>query len=413
MRPERVTALAAAFAVAASLVLFACGDDDDTPVSTRPDGGARDGATPVVDASPAPEPADGGVFTIEDVADTACAPPSAPLREVYAANATNLRPLDMIAVGARRAVRVDDGFVLMDADGANASPTAIQTPFAATAVASTPGTLFALGGAGFAFDAARFDASGAMKGTTPIAGVARGFGGAGGEGIALVAWVDGSDLRGEALGENGAAVAPPFTFRSSVTEVDDATFAVAHAGGADFGVAFAGRRDATHRLVFTRVSKEKRLSTSWTLLVGTDPLRLVGLAHVGPSFALLAERRTATATQTLLFTLDANGRYLGPVRRLLGVRRAFGLASSAGEIGVVSWRARDGAPEEPDAIEIRPFDAKGSPLAGWACLDAPFTTATLDVGAAVLGESDGYSVVLRTPTKAVSLARVDRRGGPR
>jgi hypothetical protein len=407
-----VTALAAAaFAVAIASALLACGDDDDGSAPARPDGGDAGDVVvvPGTDAAPI-EPADAGAFSIEDVADTPCSATTAQLREVYAPNATNLRPLDMIAVGARRAVRVDDGFVLMDADGANASPAAVQTPFSAAAIASTPATLFALGGAGFALDAARFDASGASQGTTSVAGVTRGFGGGGGDGAALIAWVEGNDLRAEAFADDGKALAPPFTFRSSVTEVDGATFAVAHAGGSEFGVAYTGHYAGTHRLVFTRVSKDERLSTSWTLLVGPSPLRLVGLAHVGPSFALLVERRTSTASETLLFTLDAKGRFAGPVRRLLGVRRAFGVASSGGEIGVVTLRARAGEPEEPDAVELRPFDATGAPLAPWVCLDAPFPAATIDIGAAVLGEASGYSVVMRTPAHAVSLVRVDRRG---
>lgn len=401
---------AAAFAVATASGLLACGDDDNSPASIRPDGGTADViVAPPADAAP-PEPADAGTFAIEDMADTPCGASTAALREVYAPNATSLRPLEMLALGARRAVRVDDGFVLMDADGANASAAPVQAPFSATAIASTPNTLFALGGAGFGLSAARFDPSGAPQGTTEVAGVAKGFGGGGGEGTALIAWVEGHDLRAEAFGENGVAVAPPFTFRSSVTEADGATFAVAHAGGVEFGVAYVGQYAGTHRLVFTRVSKEKRVATSYTLLLGSEPLRLVGLTHVGPSFALLVERRTNNSTETLLFSLDAKGRFAGPVRRLLGVRRAFGVASSGGEIGVVTWRARSDAPEEPDAVEFRPLDAAGAPLASWMCLGAPFTAPTVDMGAAVLGEASGYSVIMRTPTKAVSLARIDRRG---
>lgn len=392
---------------------IACGDDDNTPAgSTNRDGGGggnvTDTAAPDFDAGPPPNN-DAGAFTIEDVADTACEARGGALKEVYAANAVTYRPLSMVAVGARRAMRTDENVVLMDADGSN--PAVLQTPLSITDISSTPNTLVAIG-ADTALKLARFDSAGAPVGTTiDLAKNTSGYGSGGGEGKALFAWVDDAyELRAVAFGEQGGPLAPFFSFRSGITESQGAVFMVAHAGGDEFGVASAGSFMGTHRLVFTRVSTTKRLHTSYTILVGTDPIRLVGMAHLEQNFAILAERRVAAGTEILVIVLDAQGRFAGPARRLLGVQRAFGVASSGGEIGVVAWRSGAGPDANPDAIELRPFDAQGAPLGSWVCLDEPFNVPTVDVGAAVIGEPNGYSVLMRTPKHAVAMARVDRRG---
>lgn len=413
MRGLRVRAAGFALLVAGGIASFACGDDDNAVPPTRDAGTSVDGGPlPVLDAAPLPT-ADAGTFAIEDVADTPCAARGGSVREVFAPDTTNHRPLAVVAVGARRAMQTDDGVILLDADGAVGS--GLLTPSAAvTQIASTPTALGTLGPEGTRLALARFDSSGAaIGGSISLAESAKGFGAGGGDGRLLVAWVEDFELRAAAFGDQGEGLAPAFTFRSGIAEVEGATFAVAHGGGDEFGVAYVGKLAGNHRLVFTRVSTTKRLQTSFTLLLGADPLRLVGLARVESKFALLFERRIAGTTEILLSVLDSSGRFLGPTRRLLGVRRAFGVASSGGEIGVVAWRA--GATSEPgetvpDAIEFRPFDRAGAPLGSWVCLDEPFTSPTIDVGAAILAEDSGYSVLMRTPKHAVSLARFDRRG---
>lgn len=395
-------------------VAAACGDDDNAPARSTGDGGATvDASVPELDATPRP-PVDAGAFTIEDVADTPCGTRGGSVREVFAADATKHRPLAIAPVGVRRAMRTDDGVVLLDADGANPSGLLATSTLSVGEIGSTPNVLGGVGPDGTQLSFTRFDSAGAASGTTVVvpSGTA-GFGIGGGEGKLLVTWAADYELRATAYGEQGEALAAPFTFRSGIVETEGATFSVAHAGGVDFGVASAGQYAGTHRLVFTRVSTSKRLDTSFTLVVGPEALRLVGMARVETKFALLFERRTATATETLLSILDSKGRFVGSTKRLLGVRRAFGVASSGGEIGVVAWRQNAGAdPDEPvpDAIEFRPFDGAGAPLGGWVCLDEPFVTPTIDIGAAILAEDLGYSVLMRTPKHAVTLVRFDRRG---
>lgn len=357
--------------------------------------------------------ADAGTFSVEDVADTPCATRGGSVREVFAPDATSYRPLGFVKVGARRAMRTDDGVLLLDADGANPSALVATGSLSVGDIGSTPNVLGAVGVDGTKLALGRFDSAGAPVGAATASDSSTGFGIGGGEGRLLVAWASGFELHAAAYGEQGDVLAPPFTFRSNTAEIEGAAFAVAHAGGEEFGVAFAGQYAGNHRLVFTRVSTSKRLNTSFTLLFGADPLRLVGLARVESKFALLFERKIAGKTEILLSVLDSAGRFLGPTRRLLGVRRAFGIASSGGEFGVVVWRAAATSdPDEPspDAIEFRSFDNAGAPLADWVCLDEPFTTPTIDVGAAIAAEDTGYSVLMRTPKHAVTMVRFDRRG---
>lgn len=399
----------------ASVIAPACGDDDNAPVRPAGDGGATvEAGADVVVFDATPSPADAGVFSIEDVADTPCAVRGGSMREIFAPAATKHRPLALVPVGPRRAMRTDDGVVMLDADGANPSGLIATGSLSVTEIGSTANVLGALGSDGATLGFARFDAAGAASGAvSTISASSTGYAAGGGEGKILVAWAENFQLRGVAFGDQGARIAEPFVFRSNTVETDGATFAIAHAGGDEFGVAFAGQYAGSHRLVFTRVSTTKRLTTSFTLLRGADPLRLIGVARVESKFAMLFERRTAASTEILLSVLDGAGRFVGPTRRLLGVRRAFGVASSGGEIGVVVWRAGPGSePDEPvpDAIEFRPFDGAGAPLGGWVCLDEPFVAPTIDVGAAILGEDTGYSVLMRTPKQAVSMVRVDRRG---
>lgn len=422
MRGRRIgrSISAAVFCAVALVHLGGCGDDDGNAVSRPRDAGLGASDAGFDEASvtfPDAAAADSGVFSIVDVADTACAARGGSMKEVYAADATTFRPQRVLAVGARRAVLMDDGFVLMDADGANASPALVTSPFALTSLASTPTNLFGVGGPAQNLQAVRFDSAGAAQPPIDVAPASTGSGAGGGGGTALLAWVEGTSLRAGAFNADGSPVAPSFYFRQNLAENETSSFDVVHAKAEEYGVAFVGQRAGAYRLVFTRVSTSARVGTSFTILSGNTPLRLIQIAHAGTGFALLVERRpTASTRETLVIRLDESGKLAGPALRLLGVRSAFGIASSGGELGVLAWRVRGGADAgpvdepEPDAIEFRPFDAAGMALGPWVCVDAPFTVPTVDVGAAILGEDAGYSVIVRTPSHAVSLARFDRRG---
>jgi hypothetical protein len=409
---------AAAFCAAAHLHLAGCGDDEGNAVNRPRDAGTSDGAFDEASVSfPDAAAADSGVFSTVDVADTPCSARGGSTKEVYAADATTFRPQRLLAVGARRAVLVADGFVLMDADGSNASPALVASPFAITSLASTSANLFGVGGASQNLQTVRFDATGAAQPPLDVAPTSSGSGAGGGAGTALLAWVEGSSLRAAAFKDDGSPAAPPFYFRQNLAENETSAFDVVHAQGEEYGVAFVGQRAGAYRLVFTRVSTSARVGISFTILSGNTPLRLIQIAHAGTGFALLVERRPTTGPrETLVIRLDDAGKLAGPALRLLGVRSAFGIASSGGELGVLAWRVRGGPdagpPDEPepDAIEFRPFDAAGTALGPWVCVDAPFIAPTVDVGAAILGEDTGYSVIVRTPSHAVSLARFDRRG---
>lgn len=419
MRRRRVTLGPVALALAAAVVAAAACSDGNNNVNTAgagdaspfvPDGGVIIDGSIQIDAS-----ADAGGFSVVDVPDTPCVPAGGATRDVYAADATIFRPLRAVPVGARLAMETDDGFVLMDGDGSNASAQPVTTPFAISGTGSTPGTLLALGGTTQTLSVARFDAAGTPQGTFDVASRAGGSSAVGGgEGTALVAFLSGTELRARGFTEGGAPAGGVFTFRQGVGEIEATAFDVAHASGAEYGVAFVGQGGGMHRLVFTRVSTTARVGTSFTLLFGDQPLRLVQLAKVGQGFAILLERRSKTGeTEVLLVRLDGAGQIAGPVLRLLGTMRAFGVASSKGEIGVLAWRARAGAdPDEPvpDAVEFRPFSAAGEALGGWVCVGPAFPSFTADVGAAIVGDDVGYRVLARTPARAVTLTRFDRLG---
>lgn len=406
------TAVAGLLAAAAG-----CSDDDGgSPAVVVPDSGdpspGADGALPPPPEAGIRREAGAGTFSLVDLADTPCAARGGTAQEVYAPG-TLFSPLQLTRVGARLASRSIDGVVVMNADGTGASASPLVTPIDVGAIASSGGTLLAVGGASNTLRAARIDASGAVAPETLLVSdqPSPGVGAGGGGGAALIAWNGASDLQARSFDEQGAPQ-PGFLVRTSLAEVLDPVVSVAHVSGDQFAVAHSGRSfEGDYRLTFTRVTTRQRAGTSFTLTSGKTPLRLVQMAATTKGFGLLIAYGDNPRGPAVLVTLDDEGHFTGPARRLLGTMQGFALAASGDELGVITWRGRPSAEAGElvsDAVELRPFSATGEPLGPWVCLDAP--TTDVDTRAAAVGEPNGYSILMRTPAQAVALVRVNKRG---
>ena len=378
-------------------------------------GGGGSDAVVLSDAAPVDTDAGSGQLEIADVPDTPCGTSAGTTATVFSTVA-NVTPLSLVDVGARRGAFVSngdvpDGLAFMDGNGGNASSSIVSATFPVAAIASTGTSLFAIGVDSATLRGAWFDSQGSS--TAPaltIATQASGPAAGGANGTSLAVWLEGADLRAAGFTAQNTPAGPAFDFRRGLSEKENASLAVAHQKDDRYGVAHSSSAaDKDYRLTFTVVSTVARIGTSYTLAAGPLPIRVVSVAHTAKGFAILVEL-DLPAVPAVIFVDDA-GKIVGSARRLLGARRAYGIASSGGELGVLVHRLLKTAEEEmPEALEFRSFDALGEPLGAWACLDAPATAFDFDMGAAISAEAEGYAVLMRDNAKQVVLRRFDRRG---
>jgi hypothetical protein len=232
----------------------------------------------------------------------------------------------------------------------------------------------------------------------------------GGGNAGLVVWPASGAVRARGVGATGTPAGAAFDLFP--VGMDQWSGAVAHAGGGAFGVAWAGHAGGgENRLYFVPATNVERTSLPRRLLTTTKAISVIGLAPRATGFGLLA----TIDGQAHLLVLDAEGKIVPPIRRLLGVKSAVGVAGAGEEIGVLARRTiteqddPDAAPEvTAGPFEFRPFLPTGEPAANWLCLGA-----TKPVGiaeGAIDSDGTGYAIVHRTTAGAVALVRFDNRG---
>jgi hypothetical protein len=421
VRRLRVTAsIAAAGLVALTFVVAACGDDDNAPVANLGDGGPKQDVIVTDDAVlPPPENVDGGSFTLVDEPDTPCPIRAAAPKTLYASSAGTAIS-SLVAFGNRRIAQRYDGFVLLDADGSNASAAPLATSRAAAAFDGQ--SIVAAFDDGIGPFIQFFSATGAPSGTTsraegfPQLGIAL----SASNGSGLLVYATQAGVRGRGIGVGNFA-GEPFSV-AGVAEVQDFTASIARDDKGNFGVAFAGTSflgGTGKRLAFVKTSTTARIATGYNLEVGEARRRVVQLVKRAGGYALLIEY--GKTPQTHLVLLDEDGRLAGPVRRLVGSGSGFGLATSGGELGVLAMHdvVGTGTPSDAGAdggggssikthVAFRPFGANGAPLGGWVCLEGPIKN--FDAPAAILGDEQGYSVARNATDGSVVFDRFNTRG---
>lgn len=417
MRRLRVAAALATLGTA----FIACGDDDNSPSSTPRDGGTGDGgieATPLEDATPPDE--DAGAFTIVDIADTPC-PIRATADKTVFANARFDAVSGLSAIGARRIAQRSSGTYLVDADGSNPSATAIAAD-TMTSAALDDGNIASLSTNGSGPLLNILDANGTPKVTNAPGFDNAGFGlsAAGGGGIGLVAF-------GTQFGAYARGIAPAGWYADSFILAPFGAFenfraSVARKPDNSFGVAMSGDAPTTNdesRLSFVRASTTNRLAAGFNLEIGKTPRRVVQLVAREKGWALLLDYGKSLSAHVVL--LDEQGHLDGPVFRLVGAGRGYGLGTSGGELGVFALHDPTGAPApdagDPDSGQqqfitgyaaFRPLDAKGAALGDWVCLGDGVDAA--GIAGAILGEDNGYTVMYPRANGDAVLGRIGRKG---
>lgn len=431
MRRLRVSLLRSSLLAAFVLVAFACGDDDSAPGTTPPKDGGTDDVLRESGGDAIVPDEDAGTFSVVDVADTPCTPRAGSERVLYAA-AENTGISSLATLGTRRVAQRFDGFVLMDADGQNASPSAIAESRAVTVLG--PDTLVSVGSNGQGPVVSFHSATGAttvparLADVMPTLGVAVG----GGDGTGLV--VFGTQAGVKARGFDTSTFIGPFFFLSSAEEVQNFAASIARKADGSFGIAFSGETIGTaenRRLAFVRATTTGNIPVGFNLEFGKVPRRvtqLIGRPKGG--WALLFSYGNELVAHLALLTEE--GRLEGPIRRFTGTSSALALAMSGDELGVLALHpgasspADAGADAEADAgdagapgdaappiasdlrVAFRPLGLDGNPLAGWVCLGGGVPTTT--IAGAMMAEDNGYAAAYSRANGEVVFARFDRRG---
>lgn len=399
-------------AILSLLVLAACSDADPA-ASTAPSVGAGDASAPP-DAgalNDAGEPIGEPVvpFSIVDEPAAACDATTTAASAALALPA-GLILTDLGTAGSRRVARdvSGKGVVLFDADGSAPVASALTVGDENRAAAGDSDVLVAGVTADLSVVVRRFDLTGAPLGEALTLGktkIGRTVGIARTGATSIVTWVtpddavvarvlDGADLGALVTLESGAASG-------------DVTFApVVLADGESplFGVYYALQRVALneYRVYSGRVGKTGQLGLTRVVFGAPETTRLVGATRRGSGVALLANIDGAPT----VVPLDPAGRPVGAAHRFAGARDVtvgggLGLAVQGEELGLL-------AAHESGAHALRRLDAKGAPVDGWVCLDAPGDDA--QIGGLLAEPGGGWAAVLAAPGDTSKLVRVDGTG---
>lgn len=418
MRRLRV-ASALASVVTCAIIFVACGDDDNAPVFTPKDGGGTTvDATPLDPDASKPVDEDAGAFTIVDVPDVPCTMRGAVDKTVFTGG-FNDPVVSLTPIGARRIALRGSGFYLVDADGSNPSTAIAESAFAA---AIDDDDIASVISNGMGPELSLYGANGALKSNAGRAFQGSSFGltvaGGGSTGLVAFATQFGAYARG--IAPSGyyseafllAAFGDYKNFRASIARKDDGTF----------GVAMSGEAPVTadeSRLSFVRANTTNRLGAGYNLEIGPKRRKVVQLVARKKGWALLVEYDVGLRPHLVL--LDDQGRIEGPVLRLAGAGRGFGLATVGDELGVFALHdpvsgtdagtadaGEGGAPLNLQYAAFRPFDANGAPLGGWVCIGDGVQTG--GIAGAILGETSGYSVMYPRANGDIVFGRFDTRG---
>ena len=412
-------------AALAAMSMFRCGSGGSRPVAlggeTASDAGgttvpARDAGRPMMDAAPVVPTVDAGLGVgVVDIADTACADLGGTVVRILAADAGGMQPFRSLQPVASRWVAdfvTGAGFVTFDGAGTTVASAVGNTPIPFGFVAAS-GDSFALGGVSKGVVFATYDANGSLQGQavqlsaeapTDIALASNGS-------SSLVVWGAATGLRGR--GVNGSMPAGAGPFDLAFTDLTgQLSSAVIDDGGGIFAFAFSGDNGgSTHQTVFGRATAVARAGDPVAIFTGSAARQVVQLAKTGQGYALLITAGDDEPSAVLLM-LDPLGDVVR-ADRLLGTSTAMSLASLGNEVGVVALRATEVAPDAGDtspayAPEFRPFDATGTPIGPWVCLEQVSPNA--QVGAVIAANGSGYASLINASDGSVQFAQFDHLG---
>lgn len=389
---------------------------------TPKDGGVSDGPQEGSAGDALVPDEDAGAFAIVDVADTPCTPRSRADRILYPGSELS-GITSLAAIGQRRVASRFDGFVLLDADGANASP----SPHGGGTALAVLGddTIAAVGDMGAAPFLSFHSSNGAATAPSALADNAPSLGvfTGGGNGKGLMVWGSQAGVRARGF-DAKTFIGPPF-FVAAVAEVQAFRASIAPRGDGSFGIAFSGETigtGETNRLSFVRATTTGTIPVGFNLDIGPARRHVVQLvARPAGGWVVLVSYGTGLVSHLVFLTEE--GRLDGPAKRLVGSGPGLGLALLGGELGVLAIHA---APDGPSAdagasdagddagavsglhAAFRPFGLDGGPAAGWICLGDVDANAS-SVGA-ILAEDNGYAAAFSRASGDVVYARFDHRG---
>ncbi len=415
--PQAVAVAAAAIAGVSTLFPACGGEERGGGSSTSSSGASGTSGAPTGTVGPTPPPVTLPTVTeIVDEADTPCTPMGGARSVVYT-QAPSGTPVEQLSVvGARRLAQLADstGFVLFDASGQAAMASAAE-PFPSRNVAASTGSdVLALGVNSQAVWALRYDLQGAPVGS-PFhvgAGEAEGLVATGGGGLAFAAWSLGrGGVVAASIGPTGAISSQRVTFEDGV----GMSARAALGEGDTVGLFWSAGSETEGRTFFRRLRTSGPSPDNPRLIriEGSGRRETRGVARTARGWVGLVD----IGSVPHLLAMDDAGKPLGPIRRLRGPARSFGLAVSGDVVAVLAYRtevhpndADGGAPEvEPSEIEVRLFDPGGAPKPnGWLCIEKPATS--VFVGGALLGEPDGFTAVYGGIVGATKLTRFDQLG---
>lgn len=412
-----IIAARARFVVASCLVaaaVGACSDSDVSQGATVKPGEADGGVVPspgVLRDAAVEGGTDGGgdpPLDTVSIADGPCVAPGGTVKVVYPRPA-DLGFLGLEKLGARwvASARDDRGFVLLDADGANASAQPPTSSLDARARAASNGVVtFGIVGEGLAFR--RFDDQGNAVGAPLVAtteAAARNPNLAPrDDGSALLVWGTPFDVYVRSVDAQGVLGVRPF-------EVDDSSpksrfRSAVLADGPRYAVAWSVREDLTARFRtrLALVDPSALTARATTLNTTTSPQEVVGIVRSSTGFRVLVDTPPPGPGMVLIET-DQTGKVVGPGHVIAGSLQALGLAAQGDELGVVALRA-------DKRVAFRPLTSKLEAAGPWVCLDAP-ATSNPDFSGAIAPDGAGYAVLYRAADDGQSLRRFDRLGtGP-
>lgn len=358
---------------------------------------AREGATDV-DAGPV-------------VPDTACGVAGGTRATL---NAGGTAPLfDALGtVGARRVAQGagDEGFVLLDVSGANASAAPVVLGLDLNHIATGGSVLGVVGVTLPDIFFQRYDATGAVVGGGPALQLGSDpssevFVGQS-AGAFLTVWSDTQGVTARGVDAAGALAGPAFALDAAKQENFTASVV---SSGSSFAVLWVGYTFTSPghtliRTVFATASTTAAIATH-DISANDQARTVVQLVKTPTGYAALVDDPGGppdNTGRTRLLLLDANGNVTNaPSPFLAGAVRGLGLAAQGGELGVVVERTAQ-------TVGFRPFDANAAPLGPWVCLGS---TAPSMNSAAIDADGAGYAVTFGSGANhAASLARFNRLG---
>jgi hypothetical protein len=382
-------------------------------------GSASDASAGTSDAEAGPVQTDVelGIPVIE-VADTPCVAmggTSAPVIASGAGPTQPFRSLQRVSTGWAADTVGGASFATFNEDGSNV---AIGTAPAPGVIATSGGSFDFAGVANQGIELLTYQATGTEQGSPIMLGqeyptdmaLASGAGGV------LAAWGASTGLRGRGTQGTSAAGSAPFDL-ALTTLTGELTVSAIADGNGFFAFAFSGDNGGgggseTYQTVFGRATSTARSGDPVALFTGSTHREVVQLANTGSGYVLLLSVGKPALGGPSPFAamafFDVSGN-VSHIERLDGTSSALGLAVQGSEIGVVALRTDLAEGGTVDYVpEFRPFDATGSPIGAWVCLDVE--TATTAVGAVLAPYGTGYASLVSSTDGAVSLERFDHLG---